>query len=148
MPSAEFIVIGGGCPPALRAELESCAGIVCAGYVADLTIQYEAASLAVAPILSGGGTSIKVLEALSYGIPCVMTTFAGRGLAQMLPASFAQLIAGDADAFARLTLLMLRDPALRESVGDNLRSVLDEHFSYAAVLREATSVLVQARDTT
>jgi glycosyltransferase involved in cell wall biosynthesis len=54
--------------------------IECVGFVSDLQSEYQQAICALAPIRSGGGVNIKVIEALEYGIPVVGTLFAKRGI--------------------------------------------------------------------
>lgn len=51
------------------------------GPVADLTPVYATATLALAPIRSGSGTRIKLIEAAAFGVPFVTTTLGTEGLA-------------------------------------------------------------------
>ena len=55
------------------AELAKRPGVVIEGFVPDLADVYATAELVVAPIFSGSGTKVKVLEALSHGLPVVTT---------------------------------------------------------------------------
>ena len=64
VPSARFEVVGGGCPHGLRRELEASEGVRVVGYREDLVQAYRECSVVVAPLGSGSGTSIKVLEAM------------------------------------------------------------------------------------
>jgi glycosyltransferase involved in cell wall biosynthesis len=50
------------------------------GFVADLPAMYRTAGVAVVPLLRGGGTPLKFLEALAYGVPVVATPHAASGL--------------------------------------------------------------------
>jgi glycosyltransferase involved in cell wall biosynthesis len=52
------------------------------GRVADLVPYYRAARSVIAPMLSGGGISIKTVEAFALGMPFVGTTKAYRGFPQ------------------------------------------------------------------
>ena len=49
------------------------------GYVDDLASEYDKAALVVAPVRSGGGTQIKLIEALAHGRPLVASAFAHEG---------------------------------------------------------------------
>jgi glycosyltransferase involved in cell wall biosynthesis len=51
------------------------------GYVDDIASEYAQASLLIAPILSGGGTQIKIIDALAHGRPLVASRFAQAGFA-------------------------------------------------------------------
>jgi glycosyltransferase involved in cell wall biosynthesis len=50
------------------------------GMVSDLKDFYSKIDVLVAPIFSGSGTRIKILEALSYGVPVISTTIGAEGL--------------------------------------------------------------------
>lgn len=53
--------------------------VIILGYVDKLEVEYSSALFTVAPIYSGGGTSIKILESLSHSRICVSSRFAARG---------------------------------------------------------------------
>jgi glycosyltransferase involved in cell wall biosynthesis len=84
---------------------------------------YSRASLCVAPLLTGGGTSIKVLESLAYGVPTVATSVAVRGLGLENGEHIAVADSPDAFRDACVELLSHRDRASamamrgRENVG-------------------------------
>src|SRR5260370_34748331 len=71
----------GQSPPDRIVRLGRRMDIVVTGHVSDLAPFYDAADLAIAPIRSGGGTRIKLLEAAMFGVPMVSTTFAAQGIA-------------------------------------------------------------------
>ncbi len=79
------------------------------GFVADLRDAYASASCAVVPLLQGGGTPLKLIEALAYGLPVVATPRAAAGLE--LRDGEHCLIAGDAETFAAALVRVLRDGA-------------------------------------
>jgi glycosyltransferase involved in cell wall biosynthesis len=84
------------------------------GFVPDLVAFYSEAGCAVVPLLEGGGSPLKFVEALAYGLPIVATPTAAAGLeleagrdyleAEPSPVPFAEAIfaAFDPDAAARL----------------------------------------------
>lgn len=61
-------------------HLESFPEIKFAGRVKDLSPEYDAADIVVAPIRGGGGTKIKILEAFAHGVPVVSTSKGCEGL--------------------------------------------------------------------
>jgi glycosyltransferase involved in cell wall biosynthesis len=69
--------------------------------VDDLAEIYRQARLVVVPLLAGGGTNIKVLEALTYGRPCLVTQFVANAFVGHLAAGKEILVAGDAAEFAK-----------------------------------------------
>lgn len=88
-PDWEFIVAGAGKPP-VRAP-----GVRFAGFVEDLDSLYEESAAVVAPVFSGAGTSLKVLEALDRGRDVFATPCAARGIA---PERFAGRLRVSRDA--------------------------------------------------
>src|ERR1043166_8610383 len=78
-PDARLIIAGG------RPELIPCfgqphAGVEYAGFVDDLDVLYSKARIVCCPILSGGGTRIKIIEAAAYGKAVVSTRVGAEGL--------------------------------------------------------------------
>jgi glycosyltransferase involved in cell wall biosynthesis len=51
------------------------------GFVEDLPAEYARSAGAVVPLLSGGGTPFKLIEALAYRLPVIATSRAAAGLA-------------------------------------------------------------------
>jgi glycosyltransferase involved in cell wall biosynthesis len=69
-----------------------------AGFVPDLAAAYARAACAVVPLRHGGGSPLKFVEALAYGLPVVATSYAAAGLAAEPGEHY--LAADDAIAFA------------------------------------------------
>jgi glycosyltransferase involved in cell wall biosynthesis len=105
------MVVAGNIDQAIEARGLRHPGVTVCGPVAELGPLYAAAKLVVLPITSGAGTSIKTVEALSFGKPVVATTEALRGLS--LPPD-ALPTWDTADAFGREVLRLLDDRAQRE----------------------------------
>lgn len=74
-PSCKFIVIGSCCPP------ENQDNFIALGKVesALLTLIYQQAKLVIVPLLSGTGSSLKIVEAMSFGKVIIGTNIAFRG---------------------------------------------------------------------
>lgn len=68
------------------------------GFVDDLSAVYAESTCAVVPLLRGGGSPLKLVEALAYGLPVVATPRAAAGLG--LRAGEHYLAGDDADGFA------------------------------------------------
>lgn len=78
-PELRLVIAGRECPPRLARRWGQCAGVDVVGYVEDLDDLYARSLMAVAPVYGGGGTSIKVVEALLHERHCLVTDFAVRG---------------------------------------------------------------------
>ncbi|NOZ13287.1 MAG: glycosyltransferase [Acidobacteria bacterium] len=81
------------------------------GFVSDLTEFYLDAALFVAPLRFGSGIKIKVIDAISRGVPVVMSSVAAEGLP--LVEGEGVFVADDPRNFADKVLMLLRDPELR-----------------------------------
>jgi hypothetical protein len=108
-----------------------------AGFVDDLDAEYGAASCAVVPLLEGGGTPFKFLEALAHGLPVVATPRAAAGLAVRDGEHYLE---GDgAQTFASSILTLVGDDADTAALAARGRALVAERYSMAA-LRRAVAV--------
>jgi glycosyltransferase involved in cell wall biosynthesis len=105
LPDAQLALVGGG----LRQPPSEDPRVQALGFVADLRDAYAGSTCAVVPLLQGGGTPLKLIEALAYGLPVIATPRAAAGL-QLRDGEHC-LIAGDANAFAAALVRVLRDGA-------------------------------------
>jgi polysaccharide biosynthesis protein PslH len=103
LPDAKLTLVGAGLeqPPSSDPRVEAL------GFVEDLPGAYAQASCAVVPLLVGGGTPLKLIEALAYALPVIATPRAVAGLA--VSDGEHCLIADGADAFAAALVRILRD---------------------------------------
>jgi polysaccharide biosynthesis protein PslH len=116
VPDAELCLVG--CePPADLLALDGVHGIHVAGAVADVRPYLAQAAVAVAPLLVGGGTRLKVLEAFAAGIPVVATTIGAEGIRARHGRDI--LIADDPAGFAQGCVDLLRNPELRAQLSDS-----------------------------
>jgi glycosyltransferase involved in cell wall biosynthesis len=110
------------------------------GEVDSLTECYLEADVAIVPIRAGGGTRIKILEAMSYGIPVISTTVGAEGLE--LDSVTDLVIADSAEEFAEGCLNLMANPAKRSEIAaagshwvrqhhslDNARAALAEEMA-------------------
>ena len=74
-----FTIVGRNPPPPVT-ELSSIAGIEVTGSVADVRPFYREALAAVVPLNVGGGSRLKILEAMAAGVPVVSTKLGAEGL--------------------------------------------------------------------
>ena len=118
-PDATLVVAGSG--PAL--ELPE--GVDQRGYVEDLEPLYGSAALCIAPLRSGAGTRLKVLEAMGQGRATVSTTLGSEGI----DAGDADGVFNrdDPDEFARTCLELLRDPGAARQAGERARRKAGEY---------------------
>jgi polysaccharide biosynthesis protein PslH len=105
----------------------------------DLAPLYEMAAVVLAPIRTGGGTRIKVLEALAMGRALVCTEFAAEGLGL---SSGVDLEYADSGALmAARTLQLLADPEARNSLAAAGRAQVAARFDWVAIERSVPPLI-------
>ena len=109
VPSATLSVVGAA-SSITRERWQANPGVFAPGFVEDLGQAYANAALVVVPLLSGGGSNIKVLEALAHRRPCLVTRFCHGAFENELVAGSDLLVASNAKDFVRLMVESLRDP--------------------------------------
>jgi glycosyltransferase involved in cell wall biosynthesis len=88
----------------------------------------------VVPLRVGGGTRMKIFEALSMGKAVVSTTVGAEGLPLIDNKHF--LRADNPRDFAAAVLRLLRDTTKRKSLGSAGRQLVVDHYSWPQVARE------------
>lgn len=121
LPDATLMLVG----PGLKRTGLIDSRVQILGFVEDLHSAYARASCAVVPLLLGGGTPLKLIEALAYGLPVLATPRAVAGLD--VRNGEHCMIADGPNAYAAALLRVLRDgdPGL----GRRGRALAEEHYS-------------------
>jgi polysaccharide biosynthesis protein PslH len=133
VPDVTLSVVGRNPSAALRAAAER-AGVTVTGTVDDVRPYVDEASLYIVPLRAGGGTRLKIFEALAMGKAVVSTTVGAEGLA-VTPGRDI-VIADHPDEFARTVIALLRDPARRAELGRAGRLLVQRRYSWEQVSSE------------
>jgi polysaccharide biosynthesis protein PslH len=131
MAGLRFFVVGRD-PPAEILALRNRPGVTVTGPVADLAAIYARASLALVPLRAGGGTRIKLLEALSQGVAVVATPTGAAGLP--VAQSCCGWIADGAERFAAACRAALANAAERRRRGARGRALVHRYYGRPRVL--------------
>ncbi len=99
------------------------------GPVADAIAELGRTQIAVAPILAGSGTRLKILEAWGAGLPVVSTTRGAEGLGARHGEHL--LLAEGGEPFAKAVTQLLEDEPLRRHLGLAGRRLLERQFTWA-----------------
>jgi glycosyltransferase involved in cell wall biosynthesis len=124
----KLTVVGYAAPRRLARWLDRQQGVEWRGAVENLVAAYRDAGIVAAPVFSGGGTKLKVLEALAYARPLVATSHAVRGLSLRPTRDFwpAETPTEWVDAFRRLAT----ERALAAELGASGREAVRENYVY------------------
>ena len=130
IPGVSLSVVGRRPTERLRSIAER-AGVLVTGTVDDVRPYIAEAEVYVVPLRAGGGTRLKIFEALAMAKPVVSTTVGAEGLG--LTAGREFVAADDPQDFARAVVTLLRDRARRRAFGRAGRRLVEEQYSWTQV---------------
>jgi glycosyltransferase involved in cell wall biosynthesis len=115
-------------PEAVRQWIGGDDRIEARGAVTDAIAELARAQIAVAPILAGSGTRLKILEAWGAGLPVVSTRLGAEGL----PVEDGRdlLLADGAVEFANAVTRLIECRELRLQLGQAGRHLLESQFTW------------------
>lgn len=138
----KLYVVGGGAPDWLRRLATVDPSIVLTGYVDDPLPYIQRAAVLVAPMLSGGGTKLKVLEAMAVGKAVVSTSIGVEGIEGKDQQHF--MVADSPQAFSHRVVSLLNDRALRERLGASARKRVSEKYDWDAICEGISGIYQSA----
>jgi sugar transferase (PEP-CTERM/EpsH1 system associated) len=130
IPAARLLVVGTDPPAAIRALAEGDRGITVTGAVPDVRPYVWDAAVCVVPLRMGGGTRLKIVEALAMEKAVVSTTVGCEGIDVTPDQTLA--VADTPAAFAAATVALLRDPARRAALGVAGRALAVARYDWSA----------------
>ncbi len=133
VPDVHFSIVGGKPPAEIRAYGER-PNVEVTGFVDDVRPYMARAKALVVPLRSGGGTRLKILEGLSFGVPTVSTSIGAEGID--LTDGKEILIGDTPEIFAERVVQLLTDEALCRRVAAAGRRLVEERYSWQAVGRQ------------
>jgi polysaccharide biosynthesis protein PslH len=101
------------------------------GFVDDVRLPVAEAAVCVVPIRQGGGTRLKILEAMALGTPVVSTSKGAEGL-DVIDGEHL-LIADDPQNFAEAVMRLLNDASRCRRLAAQARRLVEERYNWAAI---------------
>ena len=131
-PKASCKIVGGRAPPSLLAL----AGprVELTGFVSDLRPHLAAAAAVVVPLRLGGGTRLKIVEAMAMGKAIVSTALGAEGITAVPGRDL--LIEDEPAAFADAVNRLLAEPGLAARIGQSARQQAVERYTWSGAARE------------
>ncbi len=131
IPNARFYIVGQ--QPHVRVQaLAEHPAVTVTGRVPDVRPYLAGASVYVVPLRIGGGTRLKVLEAMAMGQALVSTHLGCDGFD--FEDGGQVCFADDPAAFAGVTVALLRDRARAADLGRSARAYVEAHFGWDAIV--------------
>jgi polysaccharide biosynthesis protein PslH len=138
-PDARFQIVGRNPHP--RVQRLASSSVEVTGTVASVADYLRNATVVIVPLRIGGGTRLKIFEAMAMGKAMVSTSIGAEGLDVTNGRDL--LIADDAPAFTSGILQLLRNPDLRRTYEQNA-AVLAARFDWSQIARRFAEVLQEA----
>ena len=129
IPDARLVVAGASPPQWLLARASTHVEVT--GWVPDIRPHLQRASVVIAPLLIGGGTRVKILEAQAMRRPVVSTTLGAEGLGTRHGVSI--MLADDAASFAARVVDLLSDAELATRIAAQGRTHAARHFDWTRI---------------
>lgn len=142
IPNVELQIVGRKPSPKLRDLAASVPGVMVTGRVDDIRPYVQAGAVYVVPLRVGGGTRLKIFEAMAMGKAIVSTSIGAEGL----PVEHGKniLLADTPEEFASRVLALLGDAQARKEIGMEGRVLVESNYSWAAVAGKFETILAKA----
>jgi glycosyltransferase involved in cell wall biosynthesis len=143
-PEATLSIIGRAPTPAVR-KLAEIPGVEVTGRVDDVRPHIARGAVYVVPLRIGGGTRLKIFEAMSMAKAVVSTTVGAEGL----PVTSGRDIdlADEPSRFAHAVVHLMRDADARRSIEGAARTLVVERYDWSAVAGDFEDALLRAAGT-
>jgi len=111
------------------------------GWVDDIRPFVAQAAVCIVPLRVGGGTRLKIFEAMAMSKAVVSTSVGAEGLPVRSGDNI--ILANTPGDFAQSVLSLLRDPTQRQRLGNSARSLVEENYSWRKVANGFADVLLE-----
>ena len=113
--------------------------VVATGTVPSMAEYFRQAEITLVPLLTGGGTRVKILEAFAHGTPVVSTTKGAEGLG-LTPGKHL-MIGDDPGTFADHIIRLLHDPNRATGLANTARRFLQKERSWTSVINQVEAAM-------
>ena len=139
-PDVQLSIVGRAPTPAVK-QLADHAGVRVTGRVDDVRPFMRDAAVYIVPLRIGGGTRLKIFEAMAMGKAVVSTTVGAEGL----PVTSGEhvLLADEANTFSRAVVRLFRDVDRRRQLEAAARALVVERYDWSAVAGALEDALIR-----
>ena len=139
-PDCTLAIVGRAPAPDILALAQHDPRIRVTGTVPEVRSWLWGATASIVPLRIGGGTRLKIYEAMAAGTATVSTTIGAEGLEVSHPANIR--LADTPQAFADECLALLLDPVQRQSVAANALQLVTSRFGWDVITDEFEKLLI------
>ena len=144
VPDARLQIVGRGVPDDLLAQAGE--GVDILGWLPSLDVIYARSRVAIAPLRYGAGLKGKVAEALSHGVPVVVTRIAAEGMG--IEHGESGWVADDPVGFAQGVIGLIRDDEMWTRLATSGQELIEQSLGvgrFEQLLAEAPERVLQQR---
>jgi glycosyltransferase involved in cell wall biosynthesis len=127
-PSAQLCLVGRNPPASLRQRIAGMAGVELHASVPDVRPYLADCGFLVVPLRIGGGSRLKILEALASGTPVVSTRIGAEGL--QLEAGQDLTVVEDIDGLENAIIAAIRQPEIVQAQAERGREKVLEQYDW------------------
>lgn len=131
VPDVKVTVVGRNPFPSLLQLAEQDPAVTVTGRVEDVRPYMDRAAVYIVPIRIGGGTRLKIYEAMAMEKPMVSTTIGAEGLPVVDGEDL--LLADTPEAFAEAVTRLFQDRALARRIGERAAAKVRDQFGWDKV---------------
>ncbi len=139
-PDCSIAIVGRKPPRSIEELAARHPNIQVTGTVPDVRPWLWGSKVSIVPLRVGGGTRLKIFEAMAAGVPVVSTTIGAEGLGAKDGETIR--IADSPEGFAHACIALLDDAAERERLSERALQMVTEHYSWQAVAGAFEKLLI------
>jgi glycosyltransferase involved in cell wall biosynthesis len=139
-PELKLIIIGSGNSDKLNDIIKN-NSIDFKGYVENVWDSYNDAAIVIVPLLEGSGIRIKILEAMSMGVPIVSTSKGAEGIKYLNGKNI--LIADNPEDFIKCIFELLTNKVKRIELSTNARNLIVNNYQWEVVSNKILSDIIK-----
>ena len=110
------------------------------GEVKDVTPYYQKNNIAIVPLLEGSGTRLKILEAMSFGLPVISTSIGAEGIDYIENKHI--IIANDAALFQQAIIDNVKKPTILKNLASESLLLINEKYNWQSIVRKMKQNLI------
>lgn len=141
--NVRFLIVGRG---SAKLNLPSQHNLIFAGTVGNISETLATSDVAIAPLLHGSGTRLKILEYFACGLPVVSTSAGVEGLD--VDDGLNVLIEDDMNKFAERVVELLENRSAARKLAANARNVASEKYDWKTIIERTEKIYETAIQTT
>jgi glycosyltransferase involved in cell wall biosynthesis len=138
-PTVKLYIVGRQPPPELQARADG-VHVITTGYVKNLALWYQKATVFISPLLVSGGLLQKILDAMWLGVPVVATSVCNNGLGAKPGEEI--LTADDPQSFADAVCQLLANPVLYQQLSARGQAFVYRHYDIEPSLAQWAQALM------